>query len=160
MPALTVREVRLPDDEPHLVRFIAGLNEFEAAIEPDRAVGDDIAVAWLGDLKKRNVERQGRMLIAERDGVPVGWAMGYVSTQDVIVKSDWRKYGYINELYVEAEARRDGVGSALIASLEEYFRSLDLPYAMIGVLAANHAARGAYERAGYRINSHDLRKML
>ena len=61
---------------------------------------------------------------------------------------------------VEAIGTGKGVGRALIAACESYFRTLKLRSMMIGVLAKNANAKRAYLAAGFSPYSEQLQKML
>lgn len=79
--------------------------------------------------------------VAERDGVPVGFAVG------------WSLPGgraHIITLDVVPEARRLGAGTMLMDALHREFRRLGLARADLEVDAGNEGARLFYERLGYR----------
>ncbi|MFD7509072.1 MULTISPECIES: GNAT family N-acetyltransferase [Streptomyces] len=88
----------------------------------------------------RLVERDpGALLVAERDGALVG---------TVIAGFDgWRCHLY--RLAVAPEARRQGVGTALLAAAEERFAALGGRRADAMVLRRNVTAHRAWEAGGY-----------
>jgi len=71
-----------------------------------------------------------RVTLAERSGQ----LLGFMAEED----------GWITQLYLEPEARRGGVGSALVADAKARNRSLTL-----WCFAENAAARAFYERLGF-----------
>ena len=71
-----------------------------------------------------------------------------------------RTYGRLTELFVEPEARKKGVGRALIAACEDWARARGHKHIIIGALSQNAAAITAYQRSGYAPYASFLRKYL
>jgi len=111
---MTVRPVRLPEDEPAILCFIWGLQKFENAFEPNRRLDPGFADQHWADVRRQAAERGG-FFIAEADGRAVGWAFVVEEAGDLFVKESERRYGFVAELFVEASARGQGHGRALIA---------------------------------------------
>ena len=59
--------------------------------------------------------------IAEADGIPVGFACGYMKREDT---GDPSKPGYCNTVAVIPEYRNKGIGAALLHAVEDRFRAL------------------------------------
>jgi GNAT superfamily N-acetyltransferase len=100
------------------------------------------------------------MLMAEQDGVAVGWAFAHDETNELFVVEADRLHGFIAELFVVPEARGKGLGRALIAACEDWARDRGHRLLMIGVLAKNARALRSYEGAGYSPYNIILRKYL
>ena len=145
-----IRAARLPADEPAILSFINGLQDYEAAFEPDRRRDPHFAVEHWRDLQHRCAERHGIMLIAEdfvpEVGVtPVGWAFAHDEKA---------------ELYVTPEVRGKGLGRALIQGCEDWARERGHSLLTVGVLAKNPSAIRAYEGAGYAPYGITMRRYL
>ena len=69
---MNIREARLPADEPAILSFIAGLQDYQSAFEPDRRRDPDFVVDHWRELQHRCAENHGVFLIAEEAGKP--WA--------------------------------------------------------------------------------------
>lgn len=82
---------------------------------------------------------KGLFLVAERDGQPVG----YVGCQTVLDE------GYITNVAVQPQARRQGVARALLAALEREGRRKGLAFVTLEVRVSNEAAIALYRGAGY-----------
>lgn len=80
-----------------------------------------------------------RVLVAERDGLPVGWG------------AREHKDDFVSDLWVAPGAQGGGIGSALIAGLEAAIRKAGYPTARLETLAANEAAIRFYRRHGYEV---------
>src|SRR4051812_35889191 len=117
-PSFRIREARLPDDRPAILRFIAGLQNFEKQIEPDRRVDETVAEEFYAVVLDRLAKRHGAVFIAEADGVAVGWAQAHEEENAIYVMPEERRYGHIAELYVIDDRRGHGIGRALIAACE------------------------------------------
>ena len=156
----TIREARLPADEPAILSFIIGLQDYEAAFEPDRRRDSGFALEHWRELQRRHTEKHGIILIAENEGRPVGWAFAHDETAEVFVIEAERHYGFLAELYVAAQARGKGLGRALIEGCEAWARSRGHKLLTVGVLSKNPSAIRAYEGAGYAPYSMTMRRYL
>lgn len=82
---------------------------------------------------------KGIFLVAERDGQ----AVGYVGCQTVLDE------GYITNVAVSPDARRQGIARALIAKLTGKARAAGLAFVTLEVRASNAPAIALYEGAGF-----------
>lgn len=82
---------------------------------------------------------KGIFLVAERDGQ----AVGYVGCQTVLDE------GYITNVAVSPDVRRQGIASALIAELTEQARMAELAFVTLEARASNVPAIALYEGAGF-----------
>jgi GNAT superfamily N-acetyltransferase len=156
----TVRQARLPADEPAILSFIIGLQDHEAAFEPDRRRDPAFALEHWRELLRRHAEKQGIILIAENGEGAVGWAFAHDETADVFVVEAERKHGFLAELFVAPQARGKGLGRALIEGCEAWARSRGHKLLTVGVLARNSSAIRAYEGSGYAPYSTMMRRYL
>ena len=154
-----IRAARLPEDEPAILSFIQGLQEFEHAFEPNRRLDPAFPAEHWADLRVRAAER-GAIFIAEADGVALGWAFVLEESGDIFVAERERRYGFIAELFVEPSARGQGHGRALIAASADWSRVRGLKVLIINVLARNDKAIAVYRRDGFAPYNLNLRKYL
>ena len=96
-------------------------------------------------------------LIAEDDGVPVGFLLMLESLPDEVTGQD---QAFIAYMAVERDRRGGGIGAALLSAAEDEARRRGLPYMALMVTEENAAARALYERAGYLTERRLLCKML
>ena len=146
---MSVREIHLPDDEPAILSFLHGLQDYEAEFEPNRRRDPEWAVEHWREAQHRCAERHGIMLIAEDAGKPVGWAFAHDERAEVFVVEPERRHGYLTELFLLPEARGKGLGRALIEACEAWARERGHRLLTVGVLSHNRSAIRAYEGAGY-----------
>jgi ribosomal protein S18 acetylase RimI-like enzyme len=102
-------------------------------------------------LREVQAER-GRLLIAELDGRPVGFAAGVVRSPgpDAGFSARVGLYGRVTELYVEPGARRRGIATRLLARLDRHFARAGCETVRVEVFVPNPTARRLYARLGYR----------
>ena len=155
-----VREARLPADEPAILSFIDGLQDYEAAFEPDRRRDPDFTVEHWREVQHRCAEKHGILLIAEDEGKPVGWAFAHDQNAELFVVAPERCHGYLAEIFLMPQARGKGLGRALIAACEDWARGRGHKLLTIGVLAKNPGAIRAYEGTGYEPYVVTMRRYL
>jgi GNAT superfamily N-acetyltransferase len=103
---VTVRPARRRD-VPVIYRFIRDLAEYEKLLHAVRATEPDIAELLFGAAPHASCE------IAEVDGEPVGFALWFYNVSTF----EGRAGIYVEDLFVEPEARGQGAGKALLAAL-------------------------------------------
>ena len=128
--------------------FIAGL--VPSLLEFASPAWDDAAAfaPGLRDVLARAVRSQGpqsTVLVAEgAEGTPLGFISLKVGT-DVV----GAVRGHVADLAVIADARRIGVGTALMEAGEAWARDHGLPALSLDVWSTNNRALAFYQRLGY-----------
>lgn len=89
--------------------------------------------------ERENVLRQGRILLLELDGEPVGWLRWGMF---------WDNIPFMNLLYLLDGHRGQGLGQLLVTHWEEQMRAAGHPLVMTST-QANEDAQGFYRRLGY-----------
>lgn len=157
---MTIREAKLPSDEPAILSFINGLQDYEAGFEPDRRRDPDFAAQHWRELQHRCAEKHGIMLIAEDADKAVGWAFAYEQHGELFIVEPERRHGFLAEIFVSPEARGKGLGRALIEACEDWARGRGHKLLTIGVLAKNPGAIRAYQASGYAPYAITMRRYL
>jgi len=109
MPVTTQVSVRpaVAADGDLILQFIRDLAAYEKLLDDVRATRDDITVALFGDNPKAFCD------IAEIDGRPVGFALWFYNFSTFV-----GRHGiYLEDLFVQPQARGSGAGRALLANL-------------------------------------------
>lgn len=114
---------------PMAERHLAALAEIEKAC---------FHAPWSEAMLREELGK-GIFLVAERDGQVVG----YVGCQTVLDE------GYITNVAVSSDCRRQGVGRALIAELVQRARAQGLSFVTLEARASNAPAIALYEGAGF-----------
>jgi GNAT superfamily N-acetyltransferase len=157
---MSVRDARLPQDEPAILAYIRGLQDYEAGFEPNRRRDPGFAADHWRDVQERCAQKHGAMFIAEQGGNPVGWAFAHEEHGELFIAEPERRHGFLAEIYVVPGARGAGHGKALIEACEDWSRGRGHALLQIGVLARNARAIRAYEGCGYEPYTLILRRYL
>ena len=97
------------------------------------------------------------VLIAERDGVPVGYVTGHIDEDERRVLA---RKGVVEDWFVDEEARGEGVGAALMKALEETFRKKGCQVVESMTWSSNDGARRAHAALGFHEVQVRFRKRL
>ena len=96
------------------------------------------------------------LLVAADAGEQV---LGFIVVVPVTDLSGHR-HGHIASIAVTPEAEGHGIGKALLAAAEEWCREQGFADVTLHVYPGNNRARQVYERAGFELEWHRLRKDL
>ena len=93
----------------------------------------------------------GRILIAERDGRPVGFVAAYVRPRNRMRDLELRpgRHGFVMDLYVAPSVRGQGIGTALLRAAEGFLAERGCVRLFLDVFAPNGRAHSLYRRLGY-----------
>jgi len=144
-------------DVPSICGLLSAFQEearaFDAGLDTGERLGTPAVAA---DLLESSRRREGLVLLAEIDGIAVGFASCALEPQDDIsLHPDWRRVMELNDLYVVPGARRQGVGRRLAAAVGAHARSCSARRLSVVAYAGNAAALELYRRAGFA--DHQLR---
>jgi ribosomal protein S18 acetylase RimI-like enzyme len=143
-----------------IVGLIRALNIHEAAITGDRLVTHSAADAYYLALLDRIARQEGRLLAAEAEAGVVGMLGLIVQEDQVFVRADLRRHGYVSDLVVDEAWRGQGVGRLLVGEAERLTREKGLKRLVIGVMAGNAAAERLYGELGFSVYAKAMMKPL
>jgi ribosomal protein S18 acetylase RimI-like enzyme len=130
--------IRPANDADHdLIREL--WEEFEEELGGESYLRETWEEAW-DDLSV--TVREGVALIAEEEGRALGFVF-------CVLGDRGRQTAHVTDIYVRPEARRRGVGQALLAELIGPAREAGLGHVSLEVLVHNTDARRLYERLGF-----------
>ena len=127
------------------------LTEHHAAVAPDFGPLRSPAERWRrrrAYYEKQLAEPGAFVIIAERDGRPVGYALVAPSRPSQTWALD--RTAMLETISVLPEARGGGVGAALVARAREELRAAGVTHLSLGVVAANERAISFYRREGFQ----------
>ncbi len=133
----TVRQAGLDDVDELVPLFDAYRQFYDQPSDLNRARN------WL---RARIGANESVVLLAERDGQPVGFAQLYPMYSSVQTARIW----VLNDLYIPPEERRLGVATALLKSAIEYARNDGASRLQLETGRRNEAARALYRAAGWQ----------
>ena len=140
--SLTLRSAT-PADAGLILRFVRALAVYEKLEQEAKATEASLAQALTGQTKRISCE------IAELNGAPVGFALWFY----IYSTFNGRFSLFLEDLFVEPEARGRGVGKALLARLARRCVDEDLGRMDWAVLDWNAPAIGFYEKLGARLTT-------
>lgn len=130
---MTIRDATMADKEL-LLELVA---EFENELPPLPYAEDSPEEDW--ERIEKRIE-EGVVLIAEENGRAVGFTEGEFAKGHV----------FVVDLYVREEARRRGIGAALLERVGDVARARGLTHMELHVEERNTNAMRFYERLGFR----------
>jgi GNAT superfamily N-acetyltransferase len=160
MSGFTICDARWPEDEAAAILFIDGLQMYEREFEANRRTDSQVGSDYFAVLINRVADHEGRIFVAEQDGIAVGWAVFLVEEEPIYIVERERRAALVAELYVARNARGIGIGKSLLASCEAEARRRNANVLMIGVVQKNTQARAVYLAAGFHPYVEVLRKHL
>ena len=134
-------------------------NAFHAALVPEFIKATD-NVLTKAEFKEMLAHPEQVVLVAEMDSVIIG---AVLVAEDAADAERWiqpRRFAYIEELVVTARWRGQGIGRALLDSVDEWAKNRGLNEIELHVWQNNHRATNFYTSIGYENVRHSMRKHL
>ncbi|MEM7510560.1 MAG: GNAT family N-acetyltransferase [Bacteroidota bacterium] len=97
-------------------------------------------------LKARLTNKESTLFIAYKGENPVGFTQLYPSFTSVGMKPIW----ILNDLFVKADARKMGVGEALIEKAKSLGRETGAKRVVLETAVDNVVAQGLYDKTGFK----------
>ena len=133
---LTTRRATRADLDAIVPLFDAYRGFYGQPSDPERAR------AWLDERMRRD---ESAVLVAERDGTVVGFVQLYPMFSSVRTARTW----ILNDLYVDAAARRGGAARALLDAATAFARDQGAGGISLETTRDNAPARALYRSAGW-----------
>ena len=144
--------------------LLVELEEYIVSIDKDHLdqvhseYRDKMAIKDLEEVNKY----EGKCYLALENEKVIGLIMGCIFPYDEFDYLDYKcpKRGEITELIVTKNTRSKGVGTLLIKTLEDYFKSKDCEYVLVDVFAYNEIGNKFYDNNEYHDRMHVKIKKL
>jgi GNAT superfamily N-acetyltransferase len=137
---LTIRQGRL-DDVDLIVPLFDAYRQFYRK-PPDLA----LAKAFLSERLRRH---ESVIFIAESDGTPVGFTQLFPSFSSGAAA----RIFILNDLFVAPDARRKGVGKALLHAAAQFARAQGAVRLTLSTEVTNKSAQALYETEGWKLQT-------
>ena len=92
--------------------------------------------------------KKSLVLIAHDNKKPIAYCLSFIKEDVPIFKV--REYGYISDLYVEEEYRRQGLGKKFINLSKKFFKNKKIKFIQLAVRSHNQKAINLYRKAGFK----------
>jgi len=159
-PPPAIRELDRARDAAALRALYVELQDGARRLDPAEPPGDAVADAYLPLLFARCADWRGRIFVAEADGRVAGFVAVLARWPQEEPDEPYASFAYVSDLVVLPEARRAGLGRALLARAEAFAREEGAAVLRIDVMAENAGARSLYARFGFRERTLELEKLL
>ncbi len=138
-------------DWPALSRSVQALREHIGQFFPV-ADWQTSSHLYLAEIQKNLTEKEGAVYIAEKDGIVCGHVFGWITDDpdSAELHPQFRRRGYIDELFVFESCRYRGIGRALLGMIVEDLKSKQVSHIGLGVLLANAQAVDFYKKCGFQ----------
>jgi GNAT superfamily N-acetyltransferase len=155
MAGFAIEEVTDMDTAwPEVESLLSGIIEYHEPID-SRRPSENWPERWRGHLTGR---QDGIFILARsEDGSAIAFMDGSVFRDPGIFDE---VFGYIDDAFVRADHRANGVGSALLDRFEAWSRSQGATVIRLEVVAANELGMSFWTRAGFEVERHVMHKEL
>lgn len=149
---ITFREYK-NEDRALLLEFIRNLGDFVKSIDPLKRIQNNSGFFELdlNDTLEKIEKYQGKIYFAESKKKISGYIAGVIWEQSEKNKLEigQHKLGEVIDLIVKEELRGQGVGTALLKKMENYFKEKDCDSMWVSVFAPNENAHNLYKKFGF-----------
>lgn len=142
-------------DQDIFIDFSVKLSQFNRSNHNDENKMDNYDAVVEAIRKKAkatcsNVNEDTLILIAESDGIPVGYALARIFEEDATADNGTGRVGLIDEIFVEDSARGLGLGRRLLEETIIWLKDRKINRIKLHAYSWNAGARKLYERYGFR----------
>jgi ribosomal protein S18 acetylase RimI-like enzyme len=155
-----IREFDPSRDRGAVRTCFVGLQDFEREFDPRMPPGERVADAYLDLMFRRCREFDGAVLVAEFDGVVVGFVTLWTRFRSSEPDDDPREHGFVSDLVVLAAYRGRGFGRSLLRAAEARAREAGACELRLSVKAGNAGALALYSAEGFAESEITLEKPL
>ena len=100
-----------------------------------------------------------RVIVALDNGQVVGYS--YLLINEPAIDLEVRKkYGYVHDLFIDAEYRHRGIGERMLDEILRWFRSQNIDRVELGVITGNRPAYSFWKKHGFTDYVHTLYRYI
>lgn len=145
MPDILIRPARA-FDLPAIVTLWRELQDINAGFDPRLTLSETAADWFVGYLSEQLDNANMAVLVAEADGLIVGYTFGQIMQRPTLHSGDC---GYIADLCVRDGWRGRGIGRELHGRLRAWFHGHGITSIELQVVRANPASQAFWRKMGY-----------
>jgi ribosomal protein S18 acetylase RimI-like enzyme len=139
--------VALPEDVVAISKLWLKFMQYNAAFDSSFEVKPKVTARFAREIQDRLIDPNYRISVAELDNELVGYCFSYVSKKPYFFKLG--KFGFIGDLYVLDDYRRQGIGRLLVDDAHAFFTRRDVEQVELLVATQNVETIKFWERLGY-----------
>lgn len=137
-----------PDDQDRLGALWMAFLEAQAELDDRLAIADDALERWNNDFPVWLTDETQGLWVAAPEGTVVGFASAHRWGPPPIYAASSEVY--LDEVYVDPAARRQGLGTQLVAAVRAWAESVAAGRIRLQMMAANDAAQAFWAAVGAR----------
>lgn len=157
MSTMIIRDMK-PEEAAHVAALHEQIQTIHAQGRPDLFISDyedaEGLMLWHAGQDTK------RVLVAERDGILLGYAVIQYFNREATPYSHSRRVVHVEELCVDENHRRTGAGKALMSYISEDARKRAYPRIELDVWAFNESAYSFYQAIGMNEYRHFMEYRL
>lgn len=143
---MTIKKATLADLE-EIMSLWHELTTYKVNLEPYLTLAKDHIQTAREYLSGKLLDPDTIILLALKDGRAVGYLMGFLIFPPPVFTP--RKIGFINEVAVAEEFRRQGIGTRLVEEALAWFRERGATSLELSVYAKNQVAKEFWHKLGF-----------
>lgn len=157
---IVIREAAQSDQDA-VADLMLGLNKFEHKISQDRNINPDAGVKHLAYAQNLVDSQGGFVLLADDDGLVIGFLIGIVAKEDGhFIDPLRRDFGDIHDLYIANTHRGRGLAKQLLAEAEKRFQAMGISRIDLYVLEGNNKAIDFYKSQDFVVHELCMSKKI
>ncbi len=136
-----------PNDLPEMVELWKQLMGFHQDLDPTYKLLPDAAERWVKYIVTKFDDDEWRVLVADANGRVVGYAVAAVQEYPPVFKNP--QHGFVQEIAVREELRKQGIGRALVDAAVEWLAGQDVAETTVRIDERNPASLALFASAGF-----------
>jgi ribosomal protein S18 acetylase RimI-like enzyme len=106
-------------------------------------------------LRGQATDPRGVFLVAEREPSKiVGFLIGTIENSIPVYRVE--QFGFVHDMWVQADYRHEGIGRQLMTLALEKFRALGIKQVRLETAGQNEAARNLFKSCGFRVSAIEM----
>jgi len=143
---ITIRAAT-PADRCHLIKMRLALQRRIEASNPRVWKTTDMSEKWQAhQVDEMLNDKEGTVLIAEKDDRSIGFAYGHIEVRNHLTPSC---VGFIRLIFVNKDYRKHGIGTSLIEEIVNYFKSNGVEEVSLNYILGNSEAKEFWKKLGF-----------
>ena len=156
--AVMIRNGRVKDKHQVLAIW-KELMEYHIKISAiDYEMVDDAPDIFMRFYENNVRSRNKTAIIAEEDGVVIGYLLGVIQKRPPVFKTAYQ--AYISDMSVTKSKRNIGIGSKIVEAFVAWAKEKEIKYIVLTVIPENEIGRAFWKKHGFGTIMLNQRKML
>jgi len=147
-----------PEDIPGLVDLWIEFMDFHSALDQDYVRSPDAVEKWTAYISEKIADEKFQIIVAVDQGNLVGHLVATIRDYPPVFTI--KNFGFIQEIAVNENYRRQGVARRLYAAAEEWLRSVGVSRIQTNVDSLNQASRSFWKVVGFEPHTETLIKKI